>query len=375
MLQKPSFSHPMKPEVYAPEPVPRIEEWRELWAVWDTVTLGMVPRERLLTKPIELRNPCVFYLGHIPTFLDSILSRATNGQPTEPLDYISIFQRGIDPDVDNPDNCHSHSEIPTAWPELEDILVYQGKVRERVNHLYKNGSAMHHKGGVQRALWIGFEHEAMHLETLLYMLLQSDITLPPPGTITPNFATGRLCERMKDPRSDDDAWIKVPGMMFDVGMNDTEGALDTIPRYFGWDKEKPVQKDIRVEPFYTRCYPITNEEYAKYLVDKRSNKVPASWTIANVAKVEASDSRDPMDTVSRLIDTVQVKTVFGPVPLKQAMDWPVMASYDELTACAKWMGGRVPTADELLAIYRYAESTDASAVEKKISRKIDAVNG
>lgn len=28
------------------------------------------------------------------------------------------------------------------------------------------------------ALWIGFEHEIMHLETFLYMLLQSERTLP-----------------------------------------------------------------------------------------------------------------------------------------------------------------------------------------------------
>ena len=40
-----------------------------------------------------------------------------------------------------------------------------------------------------------------------------------------------------------------------------------------------------------------------------------------------------------------VRTVYGPVPLKYALDWPVSASYDELVGCAAYMGGRIPSMD------------------------------
>ena len=55
------------------DPVPSIREWRELWAAWDAVTRGMTPDKDLCSKPIELRNDLIFYLGHIPTFCGMLL--------------------------------------------------------------------------------------------------------------------------------------------------------------------------------------------------------------------------------------------------------------------------------------------------------------
>jgi hypothetical protein len=58
----------MRPERYASHPVPSLKDWQEVWATWDTVTLGMTPVDEFLSKPIKLRNDLIFYLGHIPAF-------------------------------------------------------------------------------------------------------------------------------------------------------------------------------------------------------------------------------------------------------------------------------------------------------------------
>ena len=116
----------------------------------------MILREELLSQPIKLRNALVFYLGHIPTFLDMHITRATNGVPTEPSYYPQIFERGIDPDVDNPEQCHAHSEIPDTWPPVEEILDFQGRVRARVAALYK-AKVPGTDRRLGRALWLGFE--------------------------------------------------------------------------------------------------------------------------------------------------------------------------------------------------------------------------
>lgn len=47
---------------------PPPKNWEMLWLAWDIVSKSMVPREALMSRPIELRNPLIFYLGHIPTF-------------------------------------------------------------------------------------------------------------------------------------------------------------------------------------------------------------------------------------------------------------------------------------------------------------------
>ena len=160
MLSVPTFSYPLIPEKYAPNPIPSLHEFEQLWAAWDTITKGMIPKEELLSQPIKLRNCCLFYLGHIPTFLDIHLTRATNSSLTEPKYFRQIFERGIDPDVDDPEKCHAHSEIPDMWPPIEEILKFQDRVRERTRSLYKNKTA-HLDQKVGCALWLGFEHEGM----------------------------------------------------------------------------------------------------------------------------------------------------------------------------------------------------------------------
>ena len=217
------------PSVYAANSLPSVADWEALWAVWDIVTRGMLPHEELQDKPIKLRNACIFYLGHIPTFLDIQLTKTTGQPPTDPASYYSIFERGIDPDVDNPEQCHTHSEIPDEWPPVEEIVAYQERVRSRVKNLYKDGY-QNIPRGVARAIWVGFEHELMHIETLLYMMLQSDKTLPPPHTARPDFA--KMAQRAYEARVANE-WHNVPEQTITLGMDDPEDGTDPDVD-FGW---------------------------------------------------------------------------------------------------------------------------------------------
>lgn len=70
-----------------------------------------------------------------------------------------------------------------------------------------------------------------------------------------------------------------------------------------------------------------------------------------------------------------VRTVFGPIPLRLALDWPVMASYDELAGCAAWMGGRIPSFEEAKSLYAYVERRKKEMLKSKLANKVPAVNG
>ena len=167
LVSKPPFKYPLKSNEYAANPVPTITELEQLWAAWDLVTRHMIPDHDLLSKPIKLRNCCLFYLGHIPAFLDIHLTRATGEAPTKPSFYHHVFERGIDPDVDNPENCHAHSEIPDTWPPIEEIIDYQARVRARTRALYAT-RVVEASRKVARAIWIGFEHESRSLGYFLW---------------------------------------------------------------------------------------------------------------------------------------------------------------------------------------------------------------
>jgi len=98
LLERPQFSFPLLSSPHTlgdtnltgtyysttPFGVPSREEWRNLWAAWDFVTTRMIPPSMLFEKPIDLRHICLFYLGHIPTFLDIQLSKLLQEPSTEP---------------------------------------------------------------------------------------------------------------------------------------------------------------------------------------------------------------------------------------------------------------------------------------------------
>jgi L-histidine Nalpha-methyltransferase / hercynylcysteine S-oxide synthase len=75
------------------------------------------------------------------------------------------------------------------------------------------------------------------------------------------------------------------------------------------------------------------------------------------------------------LEGIAVRTVYGLVPLKFALHWPVFASYDELSSCANWMGGRIPTMEEARSIYSHADGLKLKEAEQHLGKTVPAVNG
>ena len=89
LLERPPFIFPLlkSPDAVSssnPFSVPSLAEWETMWSTWDVVTMGMISPHLLYEKPIDLRHICLFYLGHIPAFLDIHLSRLFNEPHTKP---------------------------------------------------------------------------------------------------------------------------------------------------------------------------------------------------------------------------------------------------------------------------------------------------
>lgn len=220
---------------------------------------------------------------------------------------------------------------------------------------------------------------AMHLETLLYMLLQSDGVLPPPGPKLDFRALAQDAQKNALPNE----WIKIPSATLTVGMNELENESGNS-QYFGWDNEKP-ERQVQVPTFEAKARPLTNEDYVRYLTETGFQMLPASWSMnhdgtrASSAAGYQFENRDTHSLNGALrktfLDGKFVRTVYGPVALEHTLAWPVIASYDELAGCASWMGGRIPTADEVRSIYYHAELSKMKEAEKVQAKKISAVNG
>ncbi|KAG5644703.1 hypothetical protein DXG03_007926 [Asterophora parasitica] len=347
-LERPTFSYPplsLTPGfslsfAFSKGNIPTYDDWKTVWSTWDLITLQMIPREMLHQKPIDLRHKCLFYIGHIPTFLDMLLSKAIGGGPSEPKHFWNIFERGIDPHVDDPDHCHNHSEVPEKdedWPTLETIIAFRDRVRARLVQLYddlQTGKRTLTRN-IARTLVMTHEHEGFHIETLLYMLIQraGTGTLPPPGFTTPPWEV--LTRQWDATPAPSASTVALGPAIVSLGHEDSEGddvldgvREDTDDHVFGWDNESPERK-FEVGAFRTDWRPVSNREFETFWRENGadSSKLPGSW-------VEEDGE-------------IKVRTMYGPVPMETAQHWAVLTSYDDLLAYARSKGGRLPTEQEL----------------------------
>lgn len=291
----------------------------------------------MLDRPIALRHPFIFYLGHLPAFFDIQLSRALNEPLTSPQQFASIFERGMDPIVSNPRLCHSHSPAPAKWPAANDILEYREKVIDRMERIIAGDKPIDRR--TRRILNMCYEHEAMHIETLIYMFVQNQ-TRRIPNIPMPLLST----ENVAVPAS----WIQIGGGKVRLGLDDCESwdIKEDRELDFGWDNESPtIWKNV--EEFEIHNRPVTVSEYFTFLkaIAFPKDLVPSSW-IQND-------------------ETWHVKTVYGPVEFKYCVNWPVYCCHYQAERYASYFNCRLPTEEEIVLI-RHRNKSPSSNFSYKV---------
>lgn len=203
---------------------------------------------------------------------------------------------------------------------------------------------------IGRVLFMTFEHEAMHAETLLYMLIQSKSTRPPTAVATPQWD---ILAKSWANEAIPNKVLTIEGGTVELGHHDlesedqkylTKDGWETHEN--GWDNEHPAAV-ATVKTFKVDSLPITNNEYKASLGE--SKDIPASW-------IEADGK-------------VMVRTLYGPVDFDVAGLWPLMASKNEIDAFAKSKGGRLPTEAELRFLWEHPEGPRPAGVLANVGVK------
>lgn len=348
--------------------VPKINEWEQLWCIWDVVTTNMINHDTmLLERPIGLRHPFIFYIGHIPTFLDIMITRhkvdsLVSHQQTEHAKFAEIFERGIDPDMDDPKRCNPHSSVPNdenGWPSVKSILQYQQLVRNRLKHLLMSWetensaiSAENFTPSRQSAchvIWMCFEHEAMHLETILYMVVQSPNFKHPPMSPPSWYKRSGKYRKEKLSILHTADMIYFEGGNVEIGLDEPDSSVPISTINFGWDNEHP-QRMASVLPFELQSRPVTNGEYWLFWKNtgRDSSFFPASWHFENI-----------YDHLPK------VKTSFGLCDFHSALNWPVQVSGQQAEEYASKNAMRLPTEPELIHFRRAMHVQPATKDQKQ----------
>jgi len=276
----------------------------ELQAAWHR-TDDLFGRLRDLDqRPIALRHPFLFYVGHLPAFAWNQLAVAALGRPpTGPLD--DLFAFGIDPEsVDDVDAEASFPPVHEVWAYRDriraDLLGMLGELADRDHVLCTRG----------RAARLVLEHELMHHETLLYMVQMSGLAL---YDDLPEGGDG------------------VPTRQIDVPEGHVTLGADFDAVDFGWDNEFPP-RTVHVPAFRIDTHAVRNSDWQAFVA--AGGPVPVTW-----------------------VDD-HVRSCCGPVPFETARGWPVQVSQAQARAYADWRGRRLPTEAELARVRHEPEGAN-----------------
>jgi ergothioneine biosynthesis protein EgtB len=305
------------------------QAFRTLWERTDRV-LALVGPDSMGERPIALRHPFVFYVGHLPAFAWNHVCRRLLGRPPFDERFDEIFDRGIDPDVDDPALCHTHPEVPEAWPPIAAVHAYRDRVRGEILASLDEAAAGP-PGGVtaehHRVLRLALEHEQMHQETLLYMIQRLSAARLVRPARPPIYAYGDGAR----PRP---ITVEAGHVRLGADVEDLE---------FGWDNEFPTVT-MTVPRFTIDAVPVTNADFLEFVerggYRRRELWSPDDWTWRATAGLE-----HPLVWMSRE-GGWWYRALLDELPMAAVRGWPVYVSLAEARAFARWRGARLPTEAE-----------------------------
>src|SRR3954454_16815248 len=179
----------------------------------------LIAPDTYYTRPITLRNPIVFYEGHLAAFSVNTLLKKALGEPGIDPALEVLFARGIDPEHEVPGES-----LRAAWPSREQVIAYIEESDRRLEQalataeLDRPGDPLLDRG---EAAFTIIEHEEMHQETLQYIWhrLPLDQKHRPAGVTVLAEGAGHAPER-----------VAIPAGVATLGAR-----RDALR--FGWDNE------------------------------------------------------------------------------------------------------------------------------------------
>ena len=293
--------------------------------------------EAYYKKPISLRHPLIFYLGHTATFFTNKLLLA--GLIKERINprMESMFAVGVD-EMSWDDLNTTHYD----WPTVEEVRAYRKSVRSTVDRLISE-IPLTLPIGWDNPWWtilMGIEHELIHLETSSVLIRQHALEyIKPHSGWEPCRKSGPAPQNQL---------IAVSAGTAHLGKSKTD------PIY-GWDNEYGSHV-AEVPAFQASRYLVSNQEFLAF-VQANGYVMEACWEEEGRAWLSHVRAEHPTFWVRHGSEwRLRLMTEEVAMP----WDWPVEVNYHEAKAFCNWKAAasgqpvRLPTEDEWYRLYDVA---------------------
>lgn len=294
--------------------------------------------EAYYKKPIPLRHPLIFYLGHTATFFVNKLILA--GLITERINprLESIFAVGVDEmSWDDLDSTHYD------WPTVDEVRAYRKTMRAVVDKLIAT-MPLALPITWESSWWpivMGIEHERIHLETSSVLIRQHALHFVQPH---PDWQPCRTSGAA--PQN-----ALIPVAAGTVTLHKTK----TNHQHYGWDNEYGLHS-ADIPAFQASKYLVSNQEFLAF-VEAGGYRTASYWPEEGRSWRQFTQAEHPTFWVKKGSDWyLRLMTEEVPMP----WDWPVEVNYHEAKAFCNWKAEtakqpvRLPTEDEWYRLYDVA---------------------
>ncbi|MCK9284967.1 MAG: 5-histidylcysteine sulfoxide synthase [Rhodocyclaceae bacterium] len=297
----------------------------------------LVGDEAYYRKPISLRHPLIFYLGHTATFfINKLFVAGLIGERIDPR-LESMFAVGVDEmSWDDLNDAHY------AWPAVADVFAYRRKVRAVVD-AFIGETPLTLPVGWKNPFWIvmmGIEHERIHLETSSVLIRQHALHYVRPHPDWPP------CRHSGEAPAN--TLIAVAGGTVRVGKPFDDPV-------YGWDNEYG-HHEAEVAAFEASRHLVSNREFLAF-VEAGGYADDALWPEEGLGWRNFAQAQHPTFW-RRKDDSWHLRLMCEEVPMP--WDWPVETNYHEAKAFCNWKARatglpvRLPSEDEWYRLYAVA---------------------
>ncbi|MDD5117290.1 MAG: 5-histidylcysteine sulfoxide synthase [Sulfuricurvum sp.] len=276
------------------------------------------------------RHPMIFYFGHTAIFYINKLISA--GVLTERIDphFESLFAVGVD------EMTWDASSDSLRWPSIHEVRVYRQKVRhiveETITTLPMNLPIT--KEDPFWAIWMGIEHERIHIETSSVLHRQMPLKYM---RANENFP---ICPVQGD--AVENAMVAFSAREIRMGKGSGDNGL------YGWDNEYG-SLIVNVEEFQASKYLVSNGEFMDF-VQANGYGVPRWWDEEGLKFLSIRKAVCPPFWVPQSDGTYTYRALAQEIPMPY--NWPVEVNALEAEAFCRWKSAqdgetyRLPTEAE-----------------------------
>jgi len=335
------------------------------WTLTEVLFAGLKGEEALFRPPYHhLRHPMIFYYCHPPAlYINKLRVAGLIEKPLNPY-FERLFETGVDEM-----RWDDMSKNEMVWPSVREAHAYRAQVYRIVRDVIRThpGLAPGHAPIAQSdplwALFMGFEHERIHLETSSVLIRELPLAQVQRPAQWPLLHPSAPCDApARFPPSEGEDYlarelIDVGGGRFDLGK-----PLDW-PSY-GWDNEYG-RRSVEVQPFRAGRRLVSNGEFHAFVVAggyrERRYWSATGWewrSFRNVKWPTFWVQHGPAG-----LHRFRLRTLFEEIAMP--WNWPAEVNYHEARAYCAWLSEqeglpyRLPSEAEHHAL-RDARARDAT---------------